>query len=132
MKPLLPSYCRPLGYVLLAFSVFAPFILLMGGWITDANLIFMKECIKLLMIFAALFILLAINKNESKCLEKVRITAMRRAVYITVVFIFGSMLYHVAAKDITSSETSTFLIFLLFNVICLEFGVKCELMKKNR
>ena len=50
MKALLPVFCRPLGYVILVISMFIPFLLLMQGMVTDSNLLFYKECIKLLMI----------------------------------------------------------------------------------
>ena len=49
MKALLPVFCRPLGYVILVISMFIPFLLLMQGMVTDSNLLFYKECIKLLL-----------------------------------------------------------------------------------
>ena len=53
MKALLPVYCRPLGYVILIVALFLPFILVMMGKVTDTNLLFYKECTKLLMIVGA-------------------------------------------------------------------------------
>lgn len=58
MKALLPVFCRPLGYVILVISMFIPFLLLMQGMVTDSNLLFYKECIKLLMILGAMMIIL--------------------------------------------------------------------------
>lgn len=37
---------------------------------------------------------------------------------------FGGMLYRVAQGDIMSVDSSSFLIFLIMNVLCLEFGIK--------
>ena len=88
------------------------------------NLLFYKECSKLLMILGALMILFALTKGETKETEQIRNKATRNAVFLTVLFIFGGMLYRVAKGDIFSVDTSSFLIFLILNVLCLEFGIK--------
>lgn len=98
--------------------------MLMLGKMTDSNLLFYKECSKLLMMLGALMILFAYTKNENKETEQVRNTATRNAMFLTVLFIFGGMLYRLAKGDIMSVDTSSFLIFLILNVLCLEFGIK--------
>ena len=120
MKALLPVYCRPLGYFVIALALFLPFIMLLMGRVTDANLLFYKECSKLLMMAGALMILFALNKNESK----IRNSSTRNAIFLTVLFVFGGMLYRVMKGDVTSVDTSSFLIFLIINVLCLEYGIK--------
>ena len=136
MKALLPVYCRPLGYFIMALALFLPFVLFMMGRVTDANLLFYKECSKLLMMMGALMIIFALNKNESLELEQVRNKATRNAIFLTVLFIFGGMLYRVAQGDYLSVDSSSFLIFLILNVLCLEFGIKKasvdKLFKRNR
>ena len=124
MKALLPVYCRPLGYFVIALALFLPFLMLMVGKMTDGNLLFYKECSKLLMMLGALMILFAFTKNESKETEQIRNQATRNAIFLTVLFIFGGMLYRVWKGDIMSVDTSSFLIFLILNVLCLEFGIK--------
>lgn len=123
MKALLPVFCRPLGYIILIIALFIPFILAMLGMVTDNNLLFYKECTKLLMIIGALMILLALSKNESIEIERIRIKAMRQAVFFTIIFIFGNMLYRVAVKDMNSADSTSFLIFMIINVLCFEFGM---------
>lgn len=130
MKALIPSFCRPMGYIILLISVFLPFLLLMWGVINDQNLIFYKECTKLLMMAGALMILLAISKNESQQTEKIRIIAMRNAVFLTFLFVFFGMLYRVAIGDVQNIDGSSFVVFLILNVICLEFGMKKDMIKK--
>ena len=129
-------YCRPLGYFIMALALFLPFVLFMMGRVTDANLLFYKECSKLLMMMGALMIIFALNKNESRELEQVRNKATRNAIFLTVLFIFGGMLYRVAQGDYLSVDSSSFLIFLILNVLCLEFGIKKasvdKLFKRNR
>lgn len=98
--------------------------MLMVGKMTDGNLLFYKECSKLLMMLGALMILFAFTKNESKETEQIRNQATRNAIFLTVLFIFGGMLYRVWKGDIMSVDTSSFLIFLILNVLCLEFGIK--------
>lgn len=136
MKALLPVYCRPLGYFIMALALFLPFVLFMMGRVTDANFLFYRECSKLLMMMGALMIIFALNKHESHELEQVRNRATRNAMFLTVLFIFGSMLYRVAQGDYLSVDSSSFLIFLILNVLCLEFGIKKasvdKLFKRNR
>ena len=124
MKALLPVYCRPLGYFVIALALFLPFLMMLTGRVTDANLLFYKECSKLLMMLGALMILFALTKGESKAIEEIRNKATRNAMFLTVLFIFGGMLYRVAQGDIMSVDSSSFLIFLIMNVLCLEFGIK--------
>lgn len=124
MKALLPVYCRPLGYFVIALALFLPFLMAMMGQVTNANLLFYKECSKLLMMLGALMIIFALTKGEDKETEQIRNKAVRNAMFLTVLFIFGGMLYRVAKGDIFSVDSSSFLIFLIFNVLCLEFGIK--------
>ena len=124
MKALLPVYCRPLGYFVIGLALFLPFLMLMIGKMTDGNLLFYKECSKLLMMLGAMMILFAFTKNESKETEQIRNKATRNAIFLTVLFIFGGMLYRVWKGDIMSVDTSSFLIFLILNILCLEFGIK--------
>ncbi|WP_455591389.1 hypothetical protein [Bacteroides sp.] len=124
MKALLPVYCRPLGYVILVVALFIPFVLAMRGMVTDLNLLFYKECTKMLMMVGALMILFALSKNEGRETEIIRTQATRNAMFLTVLFVFGNMLYRVATGDMLSVDSSSFLTFLIINVLCLEFGMK--------
>ena len=124
MKALLPVYCRPLGYVVLLVALFIPFILVMQGVVTDTNLLFYKECTKLLMMAGCLLIIFALSKNESRETEQIRNAAVRNAVFLTFLFVFGGMLWRVIQRDIINVDTSSFLTFLVFNVLCLEFGLQ--------
>ena len=124
MKALLPIYCRPLGYLILLLSLFIPFFLMMQGVVTDANLLFYKECTKLMMMVGALMILFALTKNERDETEQIRNKATRQAIFLTGLLLFGGMLYRVANRDLITVDTSSFLIFLIVNILCLEFGLK--------
>lgn len=124
MKALLPVFSRPLGYLVLIVSLFILPILYMNGMVNDQNLLFYKECTKLLMMAGCLMIIFALNKNESRETEQIRNTAVRNAIFLTFLFVFGSMLWRVLQKDVISVDTSSFLTFLVFNVLCLEFGLK--------
>ena len=83
MKALLPVYCRPLGYVVLLVALFIPFILVMQGVVTDTNLLFYKECTKLLMMAGCLLIIFALSKNESRETEQIRNSAVRNAIFLS-------------------------------------------------
>lgn len=92
MKALLPVFCRPLGYVILVISMFIPFLLLMQGMVTDSNLLFYKECIKLLMILGAMMIIFALSRNEGRETEIIRNKATRNAIFLTVLFVWRDAL----------------------------------------
>lgn len=130
MKALLPAYCRLLGYTILLLSIFSPFILMMYGIITDENLLLCKEIIKLFMIVGLLMILLAYTKNENEETEVIRVKAMRNAFFITIIYIFVSMLFRLYKGSTELMDTSSFLIFMAMNVICLEFGIKKAVVDK--
>ena len=55
---------------------------------------------------------------------KVSNKAVRNAMFLTVLYVFGIMLYRVAQGDVFTVDGSSFLIFLFINVLCLEFGIK--------
>lgn len=124
MKALFPAFCRPLGYVILLISVFLPFILVLTGSVTDASLVFYKEGFKLQMILGAIFILFALSKYESMEVQKIRSTAMRNALFLTVAFIFVSMFSKVLRGASLEQTNSYFLLFLILDVLSLEFGMK--------
>lgn len=123
MKALFPAYCRPLGYFILLIALVLPFILVMGGVLTDANLLFYKECSKLLMILGAVFILFALSKEENHETEVIRSKATRNAIFLTLIFLVMSMFFRVFSWEELSIDHSSFLTFLIVNVICLEFGM---------
>lgn len=124
MKALLPVYCRPLGFLVIALGLFIPMTLMLLGKVTDNNLLFYKECGKLLMMVGALMILFALSKNEGREAEIIRMKATRNAMFLTMLFVFGNMLYRVATGDMMTVDSSSFLTFLIIDVLCLEFGMK--------
>ena len=111
MKALFPVFCRPLGYVVLLVALFLLPILLMQGLITDHNLLFYKECTKLLMMAGCLLIIFALSKNESRETEQIRNAAVRNAVFLTFLFVFGGMLWRVLQGDVINVDTSSFFTF---------------------
>lgn len=136
MKALFPVFCRPLGYLVMAIALMLPLLMALLGKVTDANLLFYKECSKLLMMMGALMIIFALTPGENAKTVEVRNRAVRNAMYLTVLFIFIGMFWRVLKGDLQSVDTSSFLIFLILNVLCLEFGIKKskveELFKRKK
>lgn len=130
MKALFPVFCRPLGYVVLLIALFIPFLLVIQEVVTDRNLLFYKECTKLLMMAGCLLILFALTKNENSVTEQIRNSAVRNAILLTFLFVFGGMLWRVVQGDVVNVDTSSFLTFLIINVLCLEFGLKKALVDR--
>ena len=123
MKALLPVFCRPLGYLVLVVALFILPLLYLQGMVTDQNLLFYKECTKLLMMAGCLLIIFALSKNENYETERIRNSAVRNAVFLTFFFVFGGMLWRVVHGDVVNVDTSSFLTFLIFNVLC--FALSC-------
>lgn len=130
MKPLFPPFCRLMGYGVMALALFLPFLMMMAGRVTDGNFLFYRECSKLLMMVGALMIIFALSRDESPETERIRNQAVRNAMFITLIFILGGMLWRVYRGDLLSVDSSTFLIFLIWNVICLEFGMKKQQIER--
>ena len=55
---------------------------------------------------------------------------MRNAFFITIIYIFVSMLFRLYKGSNELMDTSSFLIFMAMNVICLEFGIKKAVVDK--
>ena len=106
MKALLPVFCRPVGYLVLLIALFILPVLYIQGMVTDHNLLFYKECTKLLMMSGCLLIIFALSKNESRETEQIRNAAVRNAVFLTFLFVFGGMLWRVIQRDIINVDTS--------------------------
>ena len=123
MKALLPVFFFFFFYAIIALAVFMPFILYFMGKVTDANLVFYKECSKLLMMMGCLMIIFAFSKDETREIEQGRNRAVRNAIFFTVLILFCNMVYRVYVGDITSVDSSTFLIFLIANVLCVEYEI---------
>ena len=102
----------------------------MQGMVTDRNLLFYKECTKLLMMAGCLLIIFAFSKHESRETVQIRNSAVRNAIFLTFLFVFGGMLWRVMQGDVINVDTSSFLTFLVFNVLCLEFGLKKALVER--
>lgn len=119
-----------MGYLVLVVSLFIVPFLYLQGMVTDQNLLFYKECTKLLMMAGCLLIIFALSKHENRETEQIRNAAVRNAVFLTFFFVFGGMLWRVAHGDVVTVDTSSFLTFLVFNVLCLEFGLKKALVNR--
>lgn len=124
MKPLLPVFCRLLGYAVIAFGLFMPFILYLLGMVTDQNILLCKECSKLLMMIGAVMILFAIRKNECTEMLPLRNAAIRNAIFLTLLYLFGGMVYRVYQGNLMDVDSSSFLVFLGISVICQEYAIK--------
>lgn len=113
-----------MGYAVMALALVLPFLMALMGRVNDTNLLFYKECSKLLMMMGALMIIFALTKHENAETVAIRHRAVRNAMFLTVLFLFGGMLWRVLKGDLQTVDTSSFLVFLIFNVLCLEFGIK--------
>ena len=103
MKGILPTYCRTMGYTLLILCVFLPLMMFMFGMINDSNLLFTKASVKLLIWFS-LFICYPI--------------------YLLGIYYIVMLVRGVYDGNLEEADNSIAIVYMAFNVLCLEFGIQ--------
>lgn len=124
MNGILPPYFRPLGYSLMILSVLVPILLFITGSIGDHNLLLIKTCVKLLIWISLFMVFLAKVKDESEATAKIRVKAIYRALYLLGVYYVIVLLKGYFEGDIEKADTSIAIVYMAFNVACLEYGVQ--------
>lgn len=124
MNGILPPYFRPLGYSLMILSVLVPILLFITGSIGDHNLLFIKTCVKLLIWISMFMVFLAKVKDENETTAKIRVKAIYRALYLLGVYYVIVLLKGYFEGDIEKADTSIAIVYMAFNVACLEYGVQ--------
>ena len=89
-----------------------------------------KEGFKLLGMMGALLILFAYLPFENKQTRLIRSKATQRAMFFTLLFLFLGTVYRLFTQETLGTEGASFLIFLIFNVLFLEFGIKKSKFEK--
>lgn len=121
MKALFPKYCRKVGYTTLGLAIIFPFIAWYMKLLTDDNFLVFKAAVKILLIAGALLLFFACRIREDKEVENYRSRSIQYGLFLTLIYLFGEMCYHILIQDATYVDSSSFLTFLIFSNICLEF-----------
>ena len=124
MKVILPNYCRTMGYTLLILCVFLPLMMFMFGMINDSNLLFTKASVKLLIWFSLFMIFLAKVKNENEETAKIRVKAICYAIYLLGIYYIVMLVRGVYDGNLEEADNSIAIVYMAFNVLCLEFGIQ--------
>ncbi len=110
-----------MGYVLLILSVFAPFMLFMFGMIHNDNLLFTKAAVKLLVWFSLFLIFLARVKGENEETSAIRVKSVCYAIYLLGIYYILMLARGVYHGSVEEADNSIGIIYMVFNVLCLEF-----------
>ena len=124
MKGILPTYCRTMGYTLLILCVLLPLMMCMFGMINDSNLLFTKASVKLLIWFSLFMIFLAKVKNENEETAKIRVKAICYAIYLLGIYYIVMLVRGVYDGNLEEADNSIAIVYMAFNVLCLEFGIQ--------
>ena len=124
MKGILPTYCRTMGYTLLILCVFLPLMMFMFGMINDSNLLFTKASVKLFIWFSLFMIFLAKVKNENETTSKIRVKAICYAIYLLGIYYIVMLARGVYDGNLEEADNSIAIVYMAFNVLCLEFGIQ--------
>lgn len=124
MKGILPTYCRTMGYTLLILCVFLPLMMFMFGMINDSNLLFTKASVKLLIWFSLFMIFLAKVKNENEETAKIRVKAICYAIYLLGIYYIVMLVRGVYDGNLEEADSSIAIVYMAFNVLCLELGIQ--------
>ena len=96
----------------------------MFGMINDSNLLFTKASIKLLIWFSLFMIFLAKVKDENEKISRIRIKAICYAIYLLGIYYIVMLVRGVYNGNLEEADNSIAIVYMVFNVICLEFGVQ--------
>ena len=96
----------------------------MFGMINDSNLLFTKASIKLLVWFSLFMIFLAKVKNENEETSRIRIKSICYAIYLLGVYYIVMLIRGAYNGNLEEADNSIAIVYMAFNVICLEFGIQ--------
>ena len=122
MKGILPTYCKTMGYVILACCIFLPSISFLMGYINDSNFILIKAAIKVLIWIALFMIFLARTKNENEETSEIRVKSLCYALYLIFVYYIVVLVKGIYVVEFSGADSSGLIVYMVFNVICLEYG----------
>lgn len=122
MKGILPTYCKTMGYVILACCIFLPSISFLMGYINDSNFILIKAAIKVLIWIALFMIFLAKAKNENEETSAIRVKSLCYALYLIFIYYIVVLVKGIYVGNFSGADSSGLIVYMVFNVICLEYG----------
>lgn len=131
MKGLFPHQCKPIGYALLILSVFIPLLLSMFGMVHDKSLLFIKLGMKLAIWISLFMIFLARAKDESEETAGFRLKSMKYALYIWGVCYVLLLIKAFFNDNINQADNSIGIIYMIINVLCLEFLLQKARIEKT-
>lgn len=130
MKGIFPPPCRWAGYGLLLLSVFVPMLMYMFGMVDDGNLLYVKLGMKSAVWIALFIIFLARTKDESETIASIRARSMKYALYIWGVCYLVLLALAAAEQDISRADNSIGIVYMVTNVLCMEFLLQKYRMEK--
>ncbi len=130
MKGILPAYCRTMGYIIIVICIFVPFFMFIFRMIDDTNLMLVKASIKLLVWCALFMIFLARTKNENDHTNKIRVKSVWYALYFIFIYYIIMLIKGVYDGNLAEADNSILIVYMAFNVICLEFGIQKDRIDK--
>ena len=99
-------------------------MMFMFGMINDSNLLFTKASVKLLIWFSLFMIFLAKVKNENEETAKIRVKAICYAIYLLGIYYIVMLVRGVYDGNLEEADNSIAIVYMAFNVLCLEFGIQ--------
>lgn len=131
MKGILPASCRLLGYVLLLLSVFVPLLMYMFGQVNDANLLYVKLGMKLVIWISLFMVFLARMKDENEEAFSIRRKAMVISLYLWGIYYVGMLLNAAYGGNLREADNSVGIVYMVINVFCKEFLMQKAKIEKN-
>ena len=105
----------------MGLAVVFPFIAWNLELLTDDNFSVFKASIKLILIAGAFLLLFAKRGEENKEIETYRGRSILYGLFLTWIYLFAEMMYHIIIRDISYVDSSSFLTFLILSNVCFEF-----------
>lgn len=130
MKGILPVPCRIVGYALLILSVFIPLLMYMFGMVDDGNLLYVKMSMKLVIWLSLFMVFLTKAKEEDAEAASLRSKAMKYALYAWGVYYIVVLVKGTLEGDVQLADNSVGIVYMVLNVLCLEFFMQKRRMEK--
>lgn len=120
IKGILPTICRPLGYVLLILAVFIPMLMFMFGMVSGSNILYVKLLMKLIVWVTLFMVFLAKRKDEDDETAALRSKSMKYGLYIWGIYYIGVLAIASIKGNIAQTDSSIGYIYMVIIVLVFE------------
>ena len=111
--------------------MFVPLLMYMFGQVNDANLLYVKLGMKLVIWISLFMVFLARMKDENEEAFSIRRKAMVISLYLWGIYYVGMLLNAAYGGNLQEADNSVGIVYMVINVFCKEFLMQKAKIEKN-